>query len=143
MYCRHCGKSMDHQAVVCVHCGVAAGSGRGYCGNCGQGVTPDQLVCIHCGAAVQQGQRGAYYNTSAYQPRKSRIAAGVLGVVLGCLGVHNFYLGHTGRGLAQLLITVLTCGWAAIPTAIWGLVEGILILTGQVNTDANGVELDN
>ena len=69
---------------------------------------------------------------------KSKIAAGLLGIFLGSFGVHNFYLGYTGKGVAQLLITLLTCGFGACVTSIWGLVEGILILTGSINTDGNG-----
>lgn len=78
---------------------------------------------------------------------KSKIAAGLLGIFLGSLGVHNFYLGHTGKGVAQLLITVLTFGFGAIITGIWGIIEGIMILASQPGTpwacDARGVPLTN
>ncbi|HOR74428.1 MAG TPA: TM2 domain-containing protein, partial [Kiritimatiellia bacterium] len=30
---------------------------------------------------------------------KSKVAAGVLGILLGALGVHKFYLGYTQAGL--------------------------------------------
>ena len=33
---------------------------------------------------------------------------------------------------------VLTCGIASFAIYVWGLVEGIMILTGSINTDANG-----
>lgn len=69
---------------------------------------------------------------------KSRILAGVLAILLGCFGVHNFYLGFKNKAIAQLLITVLTCGYGALITGIWGLIEGILILTGSVAADATG-----
>lgn len=68
-----------------------------------------------------------------YQPQmmqsggKSRMAAGILGLLLGGLGIHNFYLGYTGKGLAQLLITVLSFGLLAFVSGIWGLIEGIMI----------------
>lgn len=77
--------------------------------------------------------------------QKSKIAAGILGILLGGLGIHNFYLGNTSRGLIQLLVALiggaLTCGLAAIGMEIWGLVEGIQILTGNISTDSNGVLL--
>jgi TM2 domain-containing membrane protein YozV len=63
------------------------------------------------------------------------------GILLGSLGVHNFYLGYIGKGVAQLLITVLSCGWLWIVSWIWGLIEGIMILSGSTKTDANGVPL--
>lgn len=75
-------------------------------------------------------------NTSASS--KSKIAAGLLGIFLGAFGVHNFYLGFTGKAIAQLLITLLSCGMLSFASATWGLIEGILILTGSTNTDANG-----
>ena len=53
MYCKNCGNMMDSQAVVCVKCGVQAGTGDRFCSNCGQEMTPEQMVCIHCGAAKQ------------------------------------------------------------------------------------------
>ena len=41
--------------------------------------------------------------------QKSKIVAGLLGLFLGTLGVHNFYLGYTGKAVAQLLLTLI--GW--------------------------------
>ena len=72
---------------------------------------------------------------------RSRVAAGVLGILLGALGVHNFYLGNTGLGLAQLLLSLLSCGWLAPAVWVWGLIEGILILTGSTKVDARGIPL--
>jgi TM2 domain-containing membrane protein YozV len=95
---------------------------------------PGAAVCVRCGIALAP----AY----GYNPaQKSKIAAGVLGILLGSLGIHNFYLGFTGKAVAQLLITVLTLGFGSIITGIWGLVEGIMILTGSICCDAAGVPL--
>lgn len=74
--------------------------------------------------------------------RKSKLIAGLLGILLGSLGVHRFYLGYTGVGLAQLLLTVLSCTVLWPATVIWGLIEGILILCGStITTDAEGRSL--
>jgi len=61
------------------------------------------------------------------QPYKSekKVAAGILGILLGGLGIHKFYLGYTKAGIIQLVIGVATCGIAGII----GLIEGILYLT--------------
>jgi len=67
--------------------------------------------------------------------QKSRIAAGILGILLGGLGIHRFYLGYVGIGIAQIAVTIVTLGVGSI----WGLVEGILILTGNgITKDAQG-----
>ena len=80
--------------------------------------------------------------------RKSKAAAGLLGIFLGCFGAHNFYLGYTGKAVAQLLITLLSLGFLAVIPAIWALIEGILILSAQPGAqpwgvDARGVPLSS
>jgi TM2 domain-containing membrane protein YozV len=76
--------------------------------------------------------------TSSADNRKSKLAAGLLGIFVGGFGVHRFYLGYTGIGVAQIVVTFLTCGVGAL----WGLIEGILILTGSsITTDADGQTL--
>ena len=120
-----------------------------FCTNCGAPLENGQTTCTSCGNVIgtqtaNQSTNNAntgYNNTYAGGNRKSKVAAGVLGILLGALGVHNFYLGYVGKGIAQLLITVLTCGILSGVSAIWGLIEGILILTGSINIDANGVPL--
>lgn len=103
-----------------------------FCTNCGSELKEDQDVCLNCGKAVK-GSTSNSDNTA-----KSKVAAGLLGILLGSLGIHNFYLGYTGKGLAQLLMSVLSCGFLAAVSSIWGLIEGIMILTGGISTDANG-----
>jgi len=66
---------------------------------------------------------------------KSRLTAGLLGIFLGGFGVHRFYLGYTSIGVLQILVTIATCGIGSL----WGMIEGILILTGSgITTDADG-----
>ncbi len=110
-----------------------------FCQNCGTQVADDnQAFCQNCGANL-----GVNTNTFAQQQtvvnnnQKSKMAAGLLGIFLGGWGIHNFYLGYTGKGIAQIIVTILTCGIGAL----WGLIEGIMILAGSITTDANGVPL--
>ena len=130
MYCRNCGNEMHDEAVVCVKCGVPTGKGNNFCPNCGVETNPDAVVCVRCGVGFSQ---------NAVRPNaKSKLAAGLFAKFLGCYGVHNFYLGYTGKAVAQLLITLLSCGVGVIVTGIWALVEGIQILTGKIDRDAKG-----
>lgn len=145
MYCRNCGTKIDSQAAFCVNCGVAVGTGSSFCQNCGQSVTPEAQVCIHCGHMLYGAPTGSYAGysngTPAYPLHKSRIAAGILAILVGALGIHNFYLGYNARGTIQLLVSVLTCGIGAGPMAIWALVEGIMLLCGSTSYDARGIPL--
>lgn len=67
---------------------------------------------------------------------KSKVVAGILGILLGGFGVHQFYLGNTKRGVIQIVVTIVTCGIGSL----WGFIEGILILVGHESfrTDADG-----
>lgn len=132
MYCKNCGKPMDDIAAICPNCGVAKGIGSNYCPNCGAQTMPGANACTNCGVmlvspAQQQAQMAGV-------PSKSKMAAGLLGIFLGGLGIHNFYLGYTGKAVAQLILGIVTCGAAGI----WGFIEGILILCGKINKDGKG-----
>ena len=59
------------------------------------------------------------------KPENKKVIAGVLGILLGGLGVHKFYLGYTTPGIIQLVLGIVTCGAAGIV----GLIEGIIYLT--------------
>lgn len=122
----------------CAHCGSALEEKVSFCPNCGAPVNKEATPEIHTFSDES-------YNTNTYNQTgtgsKSKIVAGLLGIFLGGLGVHNFYLGFNSKAIAQLLITILSCGFLGFISAIWGLVEGILILTGSINVDANGVPL--
>ena len=74
-------------------------------------------------------------------PQRSRVAAGILAMLMGTMGIHSFYLGNSSRGILQLLISMLTCGIGAIVMFIWGILDGVKILDGRINVDANGVFL--
>ena len=121
MYCNQ----MDDAASVCVKCGVRAGEGSRYCPHCGAETGPGAAVCTKCGTALGQPISGE---------QKSKLVAGLLGIFLGGFGIHNFYLGNNKRGVIQIIVTLVTCGIGAI----WGFVEGIMILVGHINTDASG-----
>ena len=99
MFCNQCGNELPANAALCMKCGVATG------------LPPVQVV-----APVQVVQVVA---------SKSRTAYVLLGLFLGGLGIHNFYAGYAGRGVAQLLITMFA-GWMGFPwiaVMVWVLVE--------------------
>ena len=89
------------------------------------------LLLLRKGKDILQPQYGDYQ-------RKSKATAALLAFFLGGFGAHNFYLGYTGKAIAQLILTLTLFG--AIISGIWAFVEFILILCGNV-TDAKGVGL--
>lgn len=130
------------------------------CPNCGGTVQPGVDRCVKCGSYVEQpvaqqqpGQPVVPQQAggTAEVSDKSKVAAGVLGIFLGWLGIHRLYLGYGSIGGLQLalgivgLVTSGICIGLPILCAmsLWGLVEGIMILTGAINRDGQGRLLKN
>lgn len=86
----------------------------------------------------QQNFDRMFNNQQTVIVRKSKSTAGILGIVLGCLGVHNFYLGFIKKGVIQLILTCIGLGFISF---IWGLIEGIVILASPAPIDAKGIPL--
>ena len=73
------------------------------------------------------------------------MVAGLLGIFLGAFGIHNFYLEYYTKAIIQvsvsgagILLSCCTFGLSAfliLPIAVWGIVEGIMILTGNIAVD--------
>lgn len=104
------------------------------CPNCGNKNKEGSNYCVSCGQKLTS-------NSTEMGNRKSKIAAGILGICLGFLGIHNFYLGYNGKAIGQLLISVCSCFILSWISWIWGLIEGILILMGNIDRDAEGNKL--
>lgn len=58
------------------------------------------------------------------EAHNKKIVAGILGILLGCWGIHKFYLGYTTAGIIMLVL-FFVCGISGLI----GLIEGILYLT--------------
>ena len=115
------------------------------CPQCAAPIDPGAAACTLCGEklAVQQAAQQVQQPQTVYvqqpQPQvvtqqvymtginpswpvKSKIAAGLLGIFLGGIGVHKFYMGKIGMGILYLLFC-----WTGIP-AIVGFIEGVIYL---------------
>ena len=95
-----------------------------FCVRCGTEMSDNALACPKCGEPIKGAVKVG---------KKSRVTYVVLGLILGGLGIHNFYAGYAGRGVFQLLITVLSLGFLCWVSCIWALIE---ICT--VTKDASG-----
>lgn len=75
---------------------------------------------------------GVHPVTGAPYSEKQKLVAGLLQILIP-LGIGRFYMGQTGLGVAQLLVTLFTCGIGGI----WPFIDGIVILAGDPK-DAQG-----
>ena len=109
-----------------------------FCPNCGSQTPDNANHCANCGASLNNS---AQYATNSQTntvnnggEQKSKLVAGLLGIFLGSIGIHNFYLGFTTKAVIQIIVTLVSCGLGSL----WGFIEGILILCGNINADASG-----
>lgn len=150
MFCKSCGKEIPEGQELCEECAAKSAGPIEVEGNTVESATQENNTSSY----ETQAQEATVINNNQYNANnnntnvnqnpnaKSKMAAGLLGIFLGGFGVHNFYLGYTSKAVTQLLISLIggifTCGLATSAIAVWGLVEGIMILTGSINTDADG-----
>ena len=126
MYCPFCGTELMKGALYCTNCGAKVES-------VGENQNPEQNA--YGGSAEQ---KDSFTQSQEERSDKSKLAAGLLGIFLGGIGVHNFYLGYTGKAVAQLVLFFCCAG---VVSSIWGFIEGVLILAGNINRDAQGKTL--
>ena len=109
-----------------------------YCFSCGAVIKKLAELCVHCGVRVNPtySPGSAPAQTAAFSHR-SRVTAGILGLLLGWLGVHRFYLGNIGIGIIQIIVTIITFSLGGL----WGFIEGIIIISGSAWRDADGKPL--
>lgn len=122
MKCEYCDNEIPHGSTRCPSCGAAV-----------KEVPAQQQPAAAAPAAAPVVNVNLQQPTPTLPP-KSRIAYVLLAIFLGGLGIHNFYAGYSGRGIAQLLLSILTCGWGGIISWIWAVIEACV-----VTSDAHGI----
>lgn len=146
MFCKMCGKEIPDGQELCEECAVKAQDTTNTTAS--ENTTAQSQTVNNQNTANSNAQNATVINNNQANNNpqaKSKLVGGLLGIFLGAFGVHNFYLGFTTKAVVQLLVSLvgglITCGVATVAIEIWGLVEGIMILCGNISTDANGVPL--
>lgn len=121
MFCIKCGKELPADAGFCPACGAPVmKEGAGSESVFGDGKEKAETVeAVVSDAADSDGSCEKTTVIADVSP-KSRLCALLLGIFLGSFGIHNFYLGRIGRGIAQCLMCVM--GWVLYFGALFGLI---------------------
>ena len=97
MYCPNCGKEIKEGSQFCSFCGSKIVLPRNHCPNCGAEIEGNMETCLTCGYhIIPERNKPIVY--------KSKVVAILLGIILGGLGVHNFYLGYSSKGFIQIVL---------------------------------------
>ena len=116
--------------------------GTAYDAQQGYGVPgPDANQQAAYAAGQQAYGQPAYGQPFATGAPKQWIVAVLLAFFLGTLGIHNFYLGYTTKGIIQLVLTITVIG--IFVSGPWALIDFIMLImrSGSYATDAQGQPL--
>jgi len=122
MFCKNCGEQMNDNQAICVKCGVKVGEGTQFCANCGKEVAPNAEVCLNCGVAV----KGAKDDLNG----QDKIVMILICLFLGGLGIHNFMMGETKKGVFKIIMS-FCCGIGGI----LALIDLVKIAMGKYVVD--------
>ena len=131
--CPQCGAPVSADSTTCQYCGAAipkeqpAAPAAAAAAAAAPAAPQPQVVFVQ---APAQPQPVVQQVTQVVDPRlswpvKSKVAAGILAMLLGGIGIHKFYLGQIGWGIVYLLFC-----WTGLP-AIWAFIDGIIILCSK------------
>ncbi len=155
MYCKECGSQYKNEkAVICVDCGTNKGNGNKFCGECGTAVKSETAeVCLACGCKLKNTKMTmptninipnmSGENATGKPMGNAKLAAGLLALFTGSMGIHSFYLGYKQKGFIQLGIFAVTMFvfWpATFINQGWAIYDAVQIFTGKMKT-ATGEEL--
>jgi DNA-directed RNA polymerase subunit RPC12/RpoP len=127
----------------CANCGSIVEQGIKFCANCGTSVSeqqpPQQPPQQAAPAAQAYTPAQPYAPAPTYTPTQQGAPGGVsphnrtvtllLCIFLGYIGVHKFYVGKTGEGVAYFLLS-----WTLIPAFI-AFIEIFIIAAGSFRDD--------
>ena len=107
MFCKNCGEAMNDNQAICLKCGVKTGDGNAYCANCGESIDANAAVCLKCGVAVKKAAEGDLAG-------KDKITIALVCFFLGGLGIHNFMMGETKKGVVKIVLSMCLAGLGGI-----------------------------
>ena len=126
MKCEYCDNEVPAGSTRCPSCGATVKA---------EAAQPQQAAPSVAAAPSVIVVPAAAMGAQPPHPPKSRTAYVVLGILLGGMGIHNFYAGYSGRAIAQLLLSILSCGYLGLFVWIWAVIEAC-----TVKQDSSGVQ---
>lgn len=129
MFCRNCGAQMNDYQAVCLKCGVEKDTGNSFCPNCGKEVTAKAAICLSCGISLKSENSK---NSGNYLNGQDKIIMALVCFFLGGLGIHNFMMGETKKGIMKIAGMFL-CGIGVILS----IIDLVKILMGTYVVDPN------
>jgi len=104
-----------------------------FCRDCGAEIFENAEICPKCGCR-QLNSSAVSKKHLGEVSQKSRLAACLLCFFLGTVGIHRFYVGKIGTGIAM----IFTLGGLGI----WVLIDFIMLCCGEFKDSNNKYLID-
>ena len=130
--CTHCGCNLTNISPLTKASNYSESLTRSgdilepvFCSSCGGKIAKEASFCPKCGGPNKASPAAYSFDGIGSDgiPVKSRVAAGILALFIGGIGVHKFYCGQIGLGVIYLIFC-----WTFIPSII-AFIEVIIYLT--------------
>ena len=95
-----------------------------FCKKCGASMTDDQVICTSCGVPVEPVKK------SSELGNYDKVTIAIVCFFLGGLGIHNFMLGESKKGILKIVLSLCFC-----IGCIFALIDFIKILTDTYVVD--------
>lgn len=140
MFCSRCGKENEDSTKFCIACGapLAENTIEVEVENKTENTVKDETKQTSTGASSQTNENNNQSQIS--ELATNSIILGLVALFFGSIGVHNFIMGYTKKAVTQLLLSVL--GWiifvGPVISAIWAIVDAVMLFSGTINKDGHG-----
>ena len=113
------------------------------CKKCGDNISDKAKFCTSCGAPLAEETIVVDENkqkVSTSDLGKNAIILGLVALIIGNLGIHNFIMGYKSKALTQVLFSTIGAITIICPiiSAIWAFVDAIMLFSGSITEDAYG-----
>ena len=129
MYCKNCGKQIDDNAYVCIHCGVRVSDEvpivkqehPRFCTHCGKQIDPNAYICVHCGVktgvanertvAKSTGKGGIVFAilSMAFAIITATFLSAIFAVIGMMIAIKNHDKKMIGLNLVAMTVCIVMC----------------------------------
>ena len=141
-YCRHCGNTMNPDAIACINCGLPPTKGNNFCPACGADTHPEAIICVKCGislvipqpaqVASQTQSQNRNFASQPLTPPKNWLIESILVTLFCCLPAGIVGIINASKVESRFMMGDIAGAQAAADEskrwATIGLVAGLVVM---------------